>query len=304
MTKYLVYRGIQTVLTILAVSIIVFGFMTATGDAAGVLLSPDSTFEDLQRMRHTLGLDQPLYVQYAKFMTNIWHGDSVRSFQFNRPVFPLVMYHMKYSVILVFAALALGVIVSIPLGTICAYMRNSPIDVGIRMIAVFGQAMPFFWVAMLLIMLFSVKLHMLPAAGVGLKISILPIVSLSFWQIAVITRLVRNELLEVLSHDYIRTARSKGLSESTVLLRHALKNAGIPVVTITGIQLAGLLGGAVVTETIFAWPGVGWLLFEAISARDYPVVVGGSLIVAIGVTFINLAVDITYGYLDPRVRAA
>lgn len=304
MTKYLVQRALQAILTILAVSMMVFGFMHLTGDAAAILLPAEATKEDIKNLRHALGLDEPLYVQYFKFITNVWHGDTIRSFKFNRPVFPLVMYHMKYSLMLIAAAKLLGIVVSIPLGTLAAYKRNSSLDVGIRIIAVFGQSMPAFWVAMLLILFLAVKLPLFPVAGLGLPNIVLPTLSLAFFQIAVLTRLVRSELLEVLSQDYIRTARAKGLPEAAVLSRHALKNASIPVVTIMGLQLAGLLGGAVVTETIFAWPGVGWLLYEAIASRDYPVVVAGALIAAMGVSLINLTIDVAYGYLDPRVRVS
>ena len=291
-------------LTMLAVSVMVFGFMSATGDASAILLPPEATDQDIADLRHRLGLDQPLPVQYAKFITNVWYGDTIRSFQFNTPVFPLVVRHLYFSLILVVAAITFSIVLSVPMGALAAYRRNSVIDVGIRLAAVLGQSMPVFWVAMLLILLFAVTLEVLPVAGVGLKNVILPTLSLSFFQVAVMTRLTRSELLEVLSQDYVRTARAKGLDERVVLGRHALRNAGIPIITIMGLQLAGLLGGAVVTETIFAWPGVGWLLFESISARDFPVVVAGVLIAALGVTLINLAIDIAYGYLDPRVRVS
>ena len=302
LAKYLVHRGIQAVLTMLAVSVMVFGFMSATGDASAILLPPEATDQDIADLRHKLGLDQPLPIQYLKFITNVWYGDTIRSFQFNTPVFPLVVHHLYFSLILVAAAIAVSIVVSVPLGTLAAYRRNSVIDVGIRIVAVLGQSMPVFWVAMLLILFFAVKLQILPVAGVGFNNMILPTLSLSFFQVAVMTRLTRSELLEVLSQDYVRTARAKGLTERAVLGRHALKNAGIPIITIMGLQLAGLMGGAVVTETIFAWPGVGWLLFESISARDFPVVVAGVLIAAMGVAVINLIIDVAYGYLDPRVR--
>jgi ABC-type dipeptide/oligopeptide/nickel transport system permease component len=294
----------QAVLTMFAVSVMVFGFMSATGDASAILLPPEATDQDIADLRHKLGLDQPLPIQYLKFITNVWYGDTIRSFQFNTPVLPLVMHHLYFSLMLVAAAMTVSILVSVPLGALAAYRRNSVIDVGVRIVAVLGQSMPVFWVALLLILLFAVRLQILPVAGVGLANMILPTLSLSFFQVAVMTRLTRSELLEVLSQDYIRTARAKGLNESVVLGRHALKNAGIPIVTIMGLQLAGLMGGAVVTETIFAWPGIGWLLFESISARDFPVVVAGVLIAAMGVTLINLAIDIAYGYLDPRVRVS
>ena len=189
-----------------------------------------------------------------------------------------------------------------PLGAIAALKRDSGFDVAIRVAAVFGQSMPSFWVAMLLMMFFAVRLQILPVSGLGVKNAILPMATLAFFQIAVLLRLFRSEMLEIMHQDYVRTARAKGLKERGVVIRHAFKNAALPVLTMAGLLLAGLILGAVVVEPIFAWPGLGHLMVNSVFARDYPVVVGGTIVAAVLVTLVNLAVDILYGFLDPRIR--
>jgi peptide/nickel transport system permease protein len=193
-------------------------------------------------------------------------------------------------------------VLAIPLGIAAALKRGSILDVGIRLMAVLGQSMPSFWVAMLLMLVLAVHLRLFPVSGLGIKNIVLPTVTLTFCQMAVLLRLVRAEMLDVMHQDYIRTARAKGLREFWVTLRHALKNAAIPVITVMGLQFGSLVQGAIVVEPIFAWPGLGWLLVEAIAARDFPVVVAGAIIAAVFVTLVNLIVDLLYGWLDPRIR--
>jgi ABC-type dipeptide/oligopeptide/nickel transport system permease component len=204
--------------------------------------------------------------------------------------------------VLAAGALLISVIVAIPLGAIAALKRDSGFDVAIRVAAVFGQSMPSFWVAMLLMMFFAVRLQILPVSGLGVKNAILPMATLAFFQIAVLLRLFRSEMLEIMHQDYVRTARAKGLKERGVVIRHAFKNAALPVLTMAGLLLAGLILGAVVVEPIFAWPGLGHLMVNSVFARDYPVVVGGTIVAAVLVTLVNLVVDILYGFLDPRIR--
>jgi peptide/nickel transport system permease protein len=253
-------------------------------------------------MRQRLGLDRPLYVQYVSFMANLWQGDGIRSFRYDRPVLSLVMSHLKWTLALIAGALPLSVLLALPLGTLAALRRGSLVDVVIRWIAVLGQSMPSFWVAMLLMLIFSVQLRVLPVSGLGWQNAILPMATLAFLQVAVLLRLFRSEMLEVMSQDYIRTARAKGLQERLVVYRHAFKNASIPVLTMAGLQLSSLVLGAVVVEPIFAWPGLGWLIVNAVGVFDYPVVLGSVISAVIIVTVVNLAVDILYGWLDPRIR--
>jgi ABC-type dipeptide/oligopeptide/nickel transport system permease component len=212
------------------------------------------------------------------------------------------MQHLKVTLILAALTIVISSALAIPLGIAAALKRGSVWDVGIRVMAVLGQSMPSFWVAMLLMLVFAVYLRLLPVSGLGVKNIVLPTITLAFFQMAVLLRLVRSEMLDVMHQDYIRTARAKGLRAFWVTMRHALKNAAIPVITVMGLQFGSLVQGAIVVEPIFAWPGLGWLLVEAIAARDFPVVVAGAIIAAVFVTLVNLIVDLLYGWLDPRIR--
>ncbi len=290
--------------TIFVVSVVVFVLVQVSGDPAALLVAETATVEDIAKMRTKLGLDRPLYVQYIAFMLDFWRGESIRSFRYDEPVLSLVLGAFRWTVLLAGGALCISVLVGIPLGAIAALRRGSYIDLLIRVAAVFGQSMPSFWVAMLLMLFVAVKLQWLPVSGLGYKNAILPMTTLAFFQVAVLLRLFRSEMLEVLHQDYIRTARSKGLRESIVVCRHACKNALLPVLTFFGLQFSGLILGAVVVEPIFAWPGLGFLLVNSIFLRDFPVIVGGTIIAAVIVTVINLVVDILYSQLDPRIRVS
>ncbi len=237
-------------------------------------------------------------------MRDFWRGEDIRSFRYAQPLLPLILGAFRWTLALAVGALAISVVLALPLGALAALNRGSAIDVAIRTVAVFGQSMPSFWVAMLLMLFFAVKLRILPVSGLGLKNAVLPVATLAFFQVAVLLRLFRSEMLEVMHQDYVRTARAKGLLETVVVYRHALKNAALPVLTMAGLQLSGLVLGAVVVEPIFAWPGLGYLMVNSVFARDYPVVVGGAIVAAIVVTTVNLIVDILYGWLDPRIRIA
>ncbi|SRR6266498_1768669 len=304
MYQFVTQRLLQALATIIVVSIVVFLFVHASGDPAALLLPEQATPEDIANLRAQLGLDRPLYIQYLAFMKDFWRGEALKSFRYNLPALPLVLGALRWTLALVCGAMFISVVLAIPLGTLAALRRGSLVDVMIRVVAVFGQSMPSFWVAMLLMLFFAVRFRVLPVSGLGFKHAILPMATLAFFQVAVLLRLFRSEMLEVIHQDYIRTARSKGLREAIVVYRHAFKNAAIPVITMVGLQFAALVTGAVVTEPIFAWPGVGFLMVNSVFLKDYPVVVGAAIVAAVVVTMINLAVDILYGILDPRIRVS
>jgi ABC-type dipeptide/oligopeptide/nickel transport system permease component len=302
MHRFIVQRLIHSAMIVFAVSVIVFLFVHASGDPAALLVPEQATAEDVAQYRHALGLDRPLYAQYLHFMGTFWYSDTVKSFRFHQPLLPLVLHHLKFTLILAGMTVVVSTLVAVPLGIVAALWRGSVLDVGIRLVAVLGQSMPSFWVAMLLMLVLAVHLRLFPVSGLGVTNSILPTITLAFFQVAVLLRLVRSEMLEVMSQDYIRTARAKGVPERWVTIQHGLKNASIPVITVMGLQFGALVQGAVVVEPIFAWPGLGWLLVESIAARDFPVVVAGAIIAAVFVTLVNLLVDLLYGWLDPRIR--
>ena len=304
MGNLLVQRITQALVTIFVVSVVVFVFVQASGDPAALLVPPEAEPDDIQRVREQLGLDRPLTVQYLAFMRGFLTGGALESFRYNQPVLPLLLGALRWTMVLAGGALFISVVVAIPLGTLAALKRGTFIDLIIRLVAVFGQSMPSFWVAMLLMLFIAVKLQWLPVSGLGWKNAILPMSTLAFFQVAVLLRLFRSEMLEVMLQDYIRTARSKGLREGVVVYRHAFKNAAMPVLTMAGLQLSALVLGAVVVEPIFAWPGLGFLLVNSVFFRDYPVVVGGAIVAAVIVTAVNLMVDILYGRLDPRIRVS
>jgi peptide/nickel transport system permease protein len=302
MQRFVIQRLIQGIIIVVVVSLIVFTLVHVSGDPAALLVPEQATPEDVANYRKALGLDRPIYEQYLQFMGNFWLSDTVKSFRFQQPLLPLVLQHLQFTLILAGLTIVASALVAVPLGIVAALRRGSVMDVGIRVVAVMGQSMPSFWVAMLLMLILAVHLRLFPVSGLGVKNVVLPTITLAFFQMAVLLRLVRSEMLEVMSQDYIRTARAKGVPERWVTIRHALKNAAIPVITVMGLQFGALVQGAIVVEPIFAWPGLGWLLVESIAARDFPVVVAGAIVAAIFVTAVNLVVDILYGWLDPRIR--
>lgn len=303
MQKFIIQRTIQSFLTILIVSIVVFLLMHLSGDPAALLIPEEASLEDIAAMRNRLGLDRPLYEQYVYFMLDFWRSETIKSFRYHEPLLPLILDHLWRTLVLASGAVLLSVILAFPLGTLAALTRGSVLDVVIRIVAVIGQSMPSFWVAMLLILLFATQLQIFPVSGLGLKNAVLPMATLSFFQVALLLRLVRSEVLEAINQDYVRTARAKGLHEVIIVYRHILKNAALPVLTMTGLQLSNLVLGAVVVEPIFAWPGLGYLMVNSVFLRDYPLVVGGAIVAGVFVTCINLVVDVLYGALDPRIRA-
>jgi peptide/nickel transport system permease protein len=303
MTTYFTRRLLQSLIVLLGVSFVVFFILHLTGDPALVLLPPDASPEDVRRFREVMGFNDPFLVQYGRFLGGALRGDFGQSIRHGEPAFHLVAERMPATFELAGAALLIALALAIPAGIVSAVRRNSVIDYVSTVVALLGQSMPTFWLGIMLILLFSVQFHMLPSSGRGtLEHLVLPSVTLGLFTTARITRLTRSGMLEVLSQDYIRTARAKGVSDPPVVWKHALKNAAIPIVTIVGIELGTLLGGAVITETIFAWPGVGRLSVQAIANRDYPVVQAAVFLLATTFIIVNLAVDIIYTYLDPRIR--
>ena len=268
-----------------------------------LLVPADAPPEVMQDTRRALGLDRPLPQQFFIYLSRAAAGDLGTSLRHNLPVAQLIRERLPRTMLLAAAALALAIAIAIPAGIVSALRRGTLVDRLAMVLAVAGQAVPIFWLALMLIWLFAVRLEWLPVFGSGTLLHlVLPAVSLSTIVLGRLARLVRSSMLEVLEQDYVRTARAKGLGETSVVWRHALKNASIPIVTVVGLQLAQLLGGAVVTETIFAWPGVGVLAAEAVFNRDFPVVQGVTLVISLIFVATNLAVDLAYVALNPRIR--
>lgn len=303
MNTYLVRRLLLALLVLFGVSFVVFLILHLTGDPTLLLLPPDATAEEIQRFRQVMGFNDPVLVQYARFLRGAVQGDFGASLRHGEPAFALVLERLPATLELAGAALLVALCLAIPAGIISAVRRNTVLDYVTTVIALLGQSMPTFWLGIMLILVFSVQFSLLPSSGRGaLEHLVLPAITLGLFTAARITRLTRSGMLEVLGQDYIRTARAKGVGERPVIWKHALKNASIPIVTIVGIELGTLLGGAVITETIFAWPGVGRLSVQAIFNRDYPVVQAAVFLLASTFVLVNLIVDIAYMYLDPRIR--
>lgn len=306
MTGYIAKRLLHTVYVMLAVSVVIFLLLRVVpGDPAQMLLGEMANEERIAETRHSLGLDRPLPIQYAIFMGGLLRGDLGTSIARNTPVLPLVLSKVPATLQLALAAFGIGVVFAIPLGVISAYYRESRFDYAASFVALLGQSVPVFWSGAMLVLLFAVNLHLLPTSGSGTwQHLVLPATALGAYVMALTMRLVRSGMLDALGEDYIRTARAKGLAERRVVMRHGVMNMLIPVVTVLGLQLGALLGGAVVTETVFSWPGLGSLAIEAISSRDYPVVQAVVLVVSFVYVFLNLGVDVLYALLDPRIRYA
>lgn len=304
MGQYIVRRLLIMIPVLLGVSLIIFTMVRVIpGDPAIIMAGPHANKEQIEQIRAQLGLDRSPVTQYLSFLGNLFQGDLGNSTRTGLPVTKEIMARLPNTVLLALTAIILASLVGMLTGIIAGVKQNSIFDHLSMMIALFGLSMPVFWLGLMLMLLFSIQLGWLPAVGADTpKHLILPAITLAANSTAIIARMTRSSMLEVIRLDYIRTARAKGLTEKLVIWRHALKNALIPVVTVIGLQTGTLLGGAVLTEIVFAWPGIGRLLVEAILARDYPVVQGVVLLVATMFIIINLIVDILYSYLDPRIR--
>jgi len=305
MVRFLVGRVLQTVLSMLVVISIVFVLTRLSGNPIHLLLDVNATERDQEILTRYLGLDQPLPVQYAIYVKNLARGDLGQSILSRRPVAEHIWERLPATVELGFVAMFLSVLIGVPLGVYSAVRRGGIMDGAARVFAVLGQSMPTFWLGLMLILFFGVVLGLLPAGGRGgLEHLILPAFTLGYFTSAAILRLTRSAMLEVLGSDYIKFARLKGLHEQVVLWKHGLKNALLPVVTFAVMLFVQFLGGAVVTETVFAWPGLGRLILEAITTRDYPIVQAGVLVLSALYLTGNLFVDVLYSYLNPRIRRA
>lgn len=303
MSNYFVERLQHLFWVLLAVSILVFLLVYLSGDPIRLLAPLDAKPEDVERIRVLYGLDQPLPVQYWNFLVKALQGDMGDSFRYNQPALKMVMDKLPATIRLALFSLTLTIIVGIPLGLWAGSRPNSAADWLVSIMTFIGISIPSFWLGILLILVFADKLRWLPPSGdASFKNILMPGITLSIYSIGLLSRLVRSTLIDVMQRDFIRTARAKGLQERVVLYRHALRNTMIPTVTVLGLQLGALLGGSVVVESVFAWPGVGWLMLQGIQNHDLPLVRAVVLVISLGFVLINLVVDLLYSRLDPRIR--
>jgi ABC-type dipeptide/oligopeptide/nickel transport system permease component len=295
---------VQAAIVLLNVSLVVFVLVRIVpGDPARLMLGMEASEEAVQAARAQFGFDRPLYVQYAQFVGGALRGDLGQSVRFRRPVGDLLRESFPATLELALAATVIALLLAVPAGIYAAVHRDGVLDRLLMAGALIGQAMPIFWLGIMLITLFSVKLGWLPTSGRGsLAQLIMPSVTLSTYVMALLARLTRSNMLDVLREQYVRTARAKGLRETVIVHKHALMSAALPIVTVLGLQVGALLSGAVVTETVFNWPGIGTLALRAIQQRDYPVVQGVVLVTATAYVLINLGVDLLYAIIDPRIR--
>lgn len=303
MLGYLATRLLYTLAVVFGVSVAVFFLIRIGGDPSALFLPPEASLEDIARFRHQMGFDRPLIVQYFDFLTRALHGDFGQSLRYQQPAMQLVLERVPATLQLSGVALLMSLLISVPLAILAATHRGSIIDRTGLVISLIGQSFPTFWLAIMLIMIFSEKLHLLPPSGrAGWQTLVMPAMALAAYSTAIITRLLRSSMIEVLQSDYIRTARGKGVGTGRLVFKHALRNAAIPTLTVVGLQVGALLGGAVITEQIFAYPGIGRLAVQAIANRDFTVIQAFVLFMAVLIVTINLLVDIAYGLLDPRLR--
>jgi peptide/nickel transport system permease protein len=305
MSRYLAARAVQAVIAIFFALTAVFFLVRITGDPVILFLPLDVQPKDITQFRHLLGFDRPLWVQYLEFLEQAVRGDFGASLRYRAPALPLVLHRFPATLELAAVSLALVALVAVPIGMLSAARRGSIVDtLGIAMTAL-GQAVPGFWLGLMLIWIFGVWLRWLPVSGFGdWRHFVLPAVTLTAFYAAQIARVTRSAVLEALGQDYVRTARAKGIREPGVLVRHVLKNAAVPVVTVFGLNAGQLLGGAVVTETIFAWPGLGGYILNALLGRDFPVVLVGVFFTSVIYVTMNFLVDLSYLWLNPQVRYA
>jgi peptide/nickel transport system permease protein len=293
------------VFVLVGVSFLSFGVLFVSGDPALQMVGPDATAEQIEDLRHQMGFDRPWPIQYLDFMSKAVRGDFGVSIRNRQPAFDLVKERLPATLQLSGAALAIALVVALPVGIFSATHHNTAYDSLAMLGALLGQSIPVFWLGLMLILVFGVNLRWLPISGYGEpQHLLLPALTLGTYSMARNARLVRSSMLEVLGLDFVRTARAKGLTSLAVNLRHALKNALLPVITVVGLEFGLLLGGAIVVETIFAWPGVGRLMLNAIQGKDYPLVEAAVITLALVFVVLNLLVDLAYAYLDPRIRLA
>ncbi len=303
MFRYILKRLGQSIIVLLGVTLVVFVVMNLTGDPLDFILPPGTPPEVYDRYEKELGYDQPIAVQYGRFLINAVQGDFGESHYYKKPAMEVVLSRVPATLQLALTALGLSILVGIPLGVLAAIKRGTPLDASIRFVALLGQCVPIFWLGMVLMLVFSIMLRWLPTYGNGsLKHLILPAVALSAYSCASIARLVRSGMIDVLGQEYITVARAKGVRELAVVMKHAFKNSLSSVLTILGLQMASLLGGSLVTETVFSWPGLGRLLQQAVLNRDFTVVEAVVCLIACTFVLVNLLVDIFYAVINPRIK--
>lgn len=303
MIRFIIRRLLVTVLMLFLVALTVFMLGHLTGDPVRLMVPDTASEEDITALRHALGLDRPLPIQFGDFLIHAVQGDLGMSLRYRQPALGLVWERMPATAELSAAAMLIALVIAIPAGLISARKRGTWADALTSVISVVGQSMPAFWIGVMLIIVFAVQLRLLPATGRGETLSlVLPAITLGLWPMARIARVLRSSMLEVMHEDYVRTAYAKGLGERVVLVRHQMRNALIPVVTVTALTFGAILGGTVITESVFAWPGVGRLALEAIYNRDFPLMQATVLVVASIFVLINFALDLIYVWLDPRIR--
>ncbi len=305
MHKYVLKRILLLIPVLLGVSLLVFAIMSLTpGDPAQLILGENAPKAAVLKLREEMGLNDPFFMQYFRFVKNAIMGDFGRSYTTGREVFGEIFARFPNTLILAVIGIIISVCIGIPIGIISATRQYSFLDSFSMVIALLGVSMPVFWLGLMLILTFSVKLGWLPSGGYnGLSSIILPAITLGVGSAAIITRMTRSSMLEVIRQDYIRTARAKGVTEKVVINKHALKNALIPIITVVGLQFGHLLGGAVLTESVYSWPGVGRLMVDAIRQKDTPTVLAAVVFLAAAFSVVNLLVDILYAYVDPRIKS-
>jgi len=305
MKRYALRQLVQLAVVIVGISMLAFGILHVIGDPVTLLLPQNAGKEEYERYNKLLGLDKPIYVQYWKFASRAVQGDFGKSWYADTSAFNLVLQRMPPTLYLTTAGLVMALLIALPLGILAALKRHSFVDSLCTMTAVAGQAMPIFWLGIMLIIIFAVQLRLLPASGYGTwQNFLMPAFCLGAALAPITMRLVRSGVIEVMNMEFIKTARAKGLAEPRVVVKHAFRNACIPVITVLGLQFGQLLGGAIITETVFAWPGVATLTVDAIRNQDFPVVQCAVILLALVIVTVNLVVDIVVGFVDPRIRTS
>jgi peptide/nickel transport system permease protein len=303
MVAFIVRRLLTAIVVVVGVSCVVFFLTFLSGDPAILMLPANANAEEIRAFRQQMGYDDPIIVQYARYLERAIRGDFGTSIIHRQAALPLILERLPATLELTVVSMAIAIALAVPLGIVSAVNRGRFLDFGGMFVALVGQSVPSFWLAIMMIYLFAVTFRLLPTSGRGDASNlVMPAVAIAIGLMALLTRLVRSAMLEVLSEDYVRTARAKGLRELLVITRHALRNALIPLVTVVGLQFGYILGTAVVVETVFTWPGVGLFTIQAITNRDYPVVQASVFVLATAIVLINLVVDLSYGLLDPRMR--
>ena len=303
MRTYIIKRLLNALLTLFLITLLTFFFLSLAKDPARMMAGPEASEQDLSVIRRELGLDQPVYLQYLLWLGRVVQADFGRSYVGKTDAINMVAERLPATLLLTFTAMGVALVLSIPLGMIAAVRRGSLIDALVSALGVSGQAMPLFWFGIMLIIVFAVHLRLFPVSGYGTALHlVLPAVTLGVYTMPVLMRLTRSSFLDVLSQDYIRTAKAKGVPRHLVLFKHALRNAALPIVLMIGMQLGVLVGGAVVTETVFAWPGIGRLAVDSVVTGDFPVVQATVILLAAAIMFMNLLADLVVAVIDPRIH--